>query len=141
MGVWRFLDYYTVGETPVNVTGKWYEAQEPKVRATFDATIRTLEGSDDWSQMEEFKYFDIGPYAGLGELRFHILERSKVTKRFVKRRFRIPGIWKPQEKIFILLGGCEKSGRIKIPQDAFEQAMKMKNDFEIYGRGKIDDHK
>ncbi len=140
MSAWRFLDYYIAGEPPVNVTGEWYKAQEPIVRAAFDATIRTLEGSEDWSEMEEFKYFDTGPFAGLGELRFN-LEPTKANKLSTKRHFRIPGIWKPEEKIFILLGGCEKSGRIKIPQDTFEQAMKMKNDFELYGRGKIDDHK
>jgi hypothetical protein len=140
MGAWRFLDYYTDESPPVNVTRKWYAAQEPQVMAAFEATITTLEGSEDWTEMQGFKYFETGPFAGLSELRFHVWERHPGTKRLAKRRFRIPGIWRSEEKLFILLGGCEKSGRIKIPQDAFEQAMKRKIDFE-HGKGKIDDHR
>src|SRR5436305_8517936 len=143
MSRWRFLDYYTGDEPPRNLIREWYSKQDKRVQAAFDATLNTLEGTKDWADPEvpEFKFFETGEFAGLSELRFHILEVSKETKRQIRRRFRIPGIWYPVAHEFILLLGCEKSGRIKIPQNAFELAMELKLAWEQEGRGSIDGHK
>jgi len=137
MSRWRFLDYYTDDEPPRNAIQAWYNRQEISVKAAFDATLTTLLGIEDWADKDvrEFKLFKEGEFAGLGELRFYITDKGK------KRKFRIPGIWRPEHHEFILLGGCEKSGRIKIPQDAFEIAMSLKLAWERDGRGSIHEHK
>ena len=133
---WRFLDYDTDDKPPKNLILKWYQLQDKAVQAQFSATLITLEGIEDWidRDVREFKFFETGDFAGLGELRFYIIQHRK------KRRFRIPGIWLPDVHQFILLGGCEKSGRIKIPPNAFEVAMSMKLAWEN-GRGSVHDHK
>jgi len=142
MAQWRFLDYYTDGSPPTCPILDWLGKQDKRVLVALDATITTLKSEPDWDDPEvlEFKFFTEEPFAGLGELRFQIIERVAGSKKEIKRRFRIPGIYRPNEREFIMLTGCEKSGRIKIPQYAFEDAMAMKVAFEK-GKGEVDDHK
>lgn len=143
MARWRFLDYYTDGQPPQNVIMDWLQGQDKRVKVVFEATLHTLEGVEDWSDDEvlEFKFFKEGPFVGLSQLRFHMVEINKDTRKPTRRRFRIPGIWKPEHHEFILLTGCEKSGRMKLPPDAFEVAMALKLAWEKEGRGSIYEHK
>jgi hypothetical protein len=142
MARWRFLDYYTDANPPKCPIWDWLGKQDKRTLAAFDATRGILQGVPNWDDPEvlEFKFFRDGPFAGLGELRFHIFEKVAATKKQIKRRFRIAGIWRPDEHEFIMLTGCEKSGKIKIPQDAFEQAMALKLAFE-QEKGVLDDHR
>lgn len=55
------------------------------------------------------------------------------------RHIRPIGLWHSDERIFILLGAFEKSGRKRIPADACAQALKYKAQYEA-GRGAIDGH-
>ncbi len=137
MSRWSFIDYYTDDDPPRNPMREWYDSQDAAVRAQLNATLITLAGIEDWTDrdVKEFKFFEDGDFAGLGELRFYIIQNGK------KRRFRIPGIWRRERHEFILLVGCEKSGRIKIPPNAFEVAMSLKLAWEQDGRGSLHEHK
>ena len=114
MALWRFMAYCMEGSGE-NLIATWYEAQDPAVQAAFDATLLTLGDTPDWSD-EEVKEFKVltQEHVGLGEIRFNI-EWKEEGRRPYKRRFRPLGIWPPTGKDFIILLGCEKSGRTEIP--------------------------
>lgn len=124
MALWQFMDYWLAeGICPIQ---QWYDAQVTVVRARFDAALLTLAGIQVWDdpEVEEFKVLSRF-HKGLGEVRFSIIDGR------TKRRFRPLGIWPPViPNEFILLAGCEKSGRIVIPHGAFEVALGYKSDFE-----------
>ncbi len=129
---WRFLDYIT--EEGINAIREWYRVQELAVRVAFDATLFTLAATEDWTH-KRVRSFEVltGRHVGLCEIRFTVeLERKK-------RRFRPVGIWQKDSRNFILLGGCEKSGRSSIPSNAFDLALKHKAEFEA-GKGRIYEH-
>ena len=112
MAFWRFFDYWTCpAEGERNLIQEWYDAQEDAVQAQFDATLFTLAATEDWTdpELEEFKVLT-GRHLGLGEIRFAIDVRPAGRRQF-KRRFRPVGIWPPEHLDFIILLGCEKSGR------------------------------
>jgi hypothetical protein len=134
MRQWRFMDYHT--EDAGNLITPWYASVNDKVRAAFDGVLDTLANTKDWDDPDlyEFKNFVTGEFVGLAELRFSIKE-----KHTVKRRFRPLGIWRPQDREFILILVCEKSGRMKIPPNAFELAMEYKRQFD-QGRGMLYEH-
>jgi hypothetical protein len=132
MGLWRFLDYEN--EDKINLIREWYRVQDLDVRVAFDATLFTLAATEDWThkRVKAFKVLT-GPHAGLCEIRFTV-ERMRR-----KRRFRPLGIWQKDSRNFILLGGLEKSGRMLIPSNTFDLALKYKAEFE-QGKGKIYEH-
>ena len=138
MALWRFMDYCT--ESGQNLIQEWYEAQGDAVKAEFDATLLTLGATEDWTAtgVDEFKVLT-GRHAGLCELRFDIGVREPGSRKSSKRRFRPVGIWRLEYRDFIILLGCEKSGRIYIPADAFDLALEYKALFE-QGRGTICEH-
>ena len=82
-----------------------------------------------------------GRHAGaeLGEVKFFIDEFSTGRKKPTRRRFRAIGIFRPEERVFIFLVGCEESGVGYIPADAFEDAMKHKAALDR-GHGVTDEH-
>ena len=55
------------------------------------------------------------------------------------RRFRPVGIWREQEREFVFLIGCEKSGALYTPQNAFGLALGYKAKFER-GEGGTSEH-
>jgi hypothetical protein len=133
MPLWRFMDYHT--EQGINLVSQWYEAQDEEIRADFDATLLLLAATEDWThkRVKAFKVLT-GKHAGLCEIRFTVeVERKK------KRRFRPLGVWRKDSRDFVLIGGCEKSGRMLIPPNAFELALRYKAEFEG-GRGKVYEH-
>jgi hypothetical protein len=123
MNRWKFWDYYDKDGN--NLIVQWYLAQEVAVQAAFDWTLYTLAATEDWTdpRIDEFRVLT-GRHFGLCEIRFDL-----VINR-VKRRFRPAGIWRPVQRDFILLLGCEKSGRIYKPQNAFDVALGYKSRFE-----------
>ncbi len=132
---WRFSVYVT--EDGRNLIQEWYDKQDEDVQAAFDHTLLTLRAVDDWldKDVKEFKALD-RQHAGLGELRFHVPTVHPVNKRPYRRRFRPPGIWRPTQRDFIILLGCEKRQRAYIPHGAFDLALRYKADLE-QGRGTI----
>jgi hypothetical protein len=132
MNRWKFWDYYD--KDGKNLIGQWYLSQEVAVQETFDWTLYTLSATQDWTdkRVDEFRVLT-GRHLGLCEIRFDL-----VIDR-MKRRFRPTGIWRPIQRDFILLLGCEKSGRIYKPQNAFDVALDYKRRFE-QGEGRISEH-
>jgi len=113
----------------------WYQAQDPEVQARFDTTLLILGATDDWEHedVEEFKPLTKS-HIGLGEVRFYVDALAPGAKRPHRRRFRPVGIWPCViEREFVLILGCEKSGKTFIPHGAFDKALGHKADFE---RGK-----
>jgi hypothetical protein len=135
MGLWKFFDYVT--DENENLLQDWYVAQDPEVQAQFDATLLILGATEDWEakDVEEFKPL-INKHKGLGEVRFHISALALGAKRPHRRRFRPVGIWPAaQAREFVLILGCEKSGKTFIPHDAFGVALQHKARLEA-GKGK-----
>lgn len=132
MALWRFMDYCT--EDGRNLIQEWYAAQAEAVKAAFDATLFILAATEDWT-VKKFDGFKIltERHVGLGEIRFDLMLNRK------KRKFRPVGIWPPSGRDFMILLGCEKSGRIYTPLNAFDLALEYKAQFE-QGRGTICEH-
>ena len=134
MGLWRFLDYVT--EDDHNLMQEWYVVQDPEVQAQFDATLLILGAVEDWEDedVEESKPLTC-EHQGLGEVRFHVEALAPGAKRPHRRRFRPVGIWPPVvSHEFVLILGCEKSGKTFMPHDAFGLALCHKTLLE-QGRG------
>jgi len=137
MDSWRFLDYCSDGRNHIH---DWYVVQDVRVRAAFDAALLALAAREDWEdpKFEQFKVLT-GPHSGLSELRLNLELFNPKLRKFQKRRFRPAGIWNKEDRVFIFLVGCEKSGRMYIPANAFDMALKRKADLEA-GIGALCDH-
>lgn len=136
MALWRFFDYIT--EDDHNLMEEWYALQDPEVQAQFDATLFILGATEDW---EDEKVLEFKPltaeHSGLGEVRFHVMALAPQAKRPHRRRFRPAGVWPPAtHHEFVLILGCEKSGRSFVPHDAFGLALRHKSLLE-QGKGSI----
>jgi hypothetical protein len=135
MALWSFWDYIT--EDNQDLIADWYALQDDDVQAQFDATLLILSATEDWESehLEVFKSLK-REHAGLGEIRFHVMALAPGAARPHRRRFRPVGIWPAVNREFILILGCEKSGRTFIPHDAFGLAIRHKALLEE-GRGMI----
>lgn len=134
MALWGFFDYIT--EDGDNLIADWYDAQDPEVQAQFDATLFLLGATEDWEdeKVKEFKPLT-EKHVGLGEVRFHVNALAPGAKRPHLRRFRPVGTWPPTvDHEFVLILGCEKSGRTFMPHNAFDLALDHKARLE-QGRG------
>lgn len=136
MALWRFRDYCTTEDR--FLIREWYAVQDGAVKAAFDMTLRLLSNQREWKGRREFKVLD-GPHSGLSELRFNLDVYNPTTRRQSKRRFRPVGLWRPEVREFILFLGCEKSGRMSIPPNAFDLALKYLAEFNA-GKGTIHEH-
>ncbi len=126
MKFWRFMDYQTVAG--VNLISVWYEGQTEKVKANFDAVLNELAGTRDWNGHRNFKVLG-RQHTGLCEIKFSV-DKSK---------YRPVGFFSDIPWQFILILGCEKSGRIYVPNSAFDMALNYRLDF-LNGRGTICEH-
>ena len=135
-------------EDKKNLISDWYKAQDPEVRAAFDVTVNSLSITrhiEQWEAAEQAKRLD-GQHAGLCEVRFS-LEKTKLRPL---RRFRPVGFISifPMEHArgqfsegeFVFLLGCEKSGRIYIPNNAFDIALDLQRLYLHEGKGSIYEH-
>src|SRR5260370_26953269 len=141
MKYWRFMDYYT--EDGINLISEWYFGQEATVRAAFDTTIDELSKTrsvEQWESAEQGKRLK-GRHAGLCEVKFKI----------GKRKFRPVGfisIFPVEDELnntfsageFVLILGCEKSGRIYIPNNAFDTALELQALYLEQSKGNIHEH-
>jgi hypothetical protein len=127
-----FFDYYTDDRPPRNLIRDWYALQDDEVRIEFDATLRLLEAMPDWTATDIVKPLE-AEHVGLTEIVIDIKKKRPF------RHIRPVGIWNLPERVFILLLGCEKKGRIYIPPNAFGVALKHKARLDA-GRGAIDGH-
>jgi hypothetical protein len=126
------MDY--VDPADGNLTARWYELQDQVVRAHFDATLLTLRGTRNWETSKQFKELK-REHAGLSEIIIDIEVRE--NKRQFKRHIRPVGIWYPISYVFVILLGCEKSGRIYSPQHAFDTAIRLRTQFVENGKGTL----
>ena len=135
MTPWMFRDYVTADDH--DVFDEWYSAQDDAVQAALDATLYLLRATNDWldERVGEFKQLT-GKHAGLSEIMFDIQARQPGGRQWTKRRFRPAGLWRPEQRDFILFVGCEKRlrGLIYIPAGAFDRALEYKVAFE-QGKG------
>lgn len=140
MTPWAFAEYVTEGG--VNLIRNWYANQGDQVRAEFDVTVAVVRETRDWLEPEvEALKLLTGKHGGLGlgEIRFWIEERAPRAPRTKRRRFRVPGIYRPTQREFILILGCEKFGMNTVPVGAFDLAAKYKKEFDD-GRGWTHEH-
>lgn len=132
------MDYCTADGN--NLIRQWYDQQDAGVQAVFDETVLTLRAIDDWSDPNVMEFKELTKkHRGLGEVRFDIFAVHPNTKKPFKRRFRPVGVWRPAQREFVFLLGCEKSGRSYKPNDAFGLALAYKEQFE-QGKGMICEH-
>jgi len=134
MAFWKIFEYIT--EEGQNLMDQWYAVQHPEVQAQFDATLLILGSTENWEDesTEEFKPLSV-THPGLGEVRFHVNAHAPGARRPHRRRFRPVGIWPPTtSREFVLILGCEKSGRTFTPHDAFGRALRYKALFD-QGKG------
>jgi hypothetical protein len=129
MPLWRFRQYVTNwNEWPFR---DWYNAQDPHVRAGFDATREILAAAADWLEPETdwFKVFT-GPDTPLSEIRYRAYDRDRGGKAVRTRRIRPIGLYRPHVREFILFAGAEEAGRGKYtPADALTKAKRRYSDF------------
>jgi len=130
------MDYLTGDERPRNLIQHWYGQQGPDVQAEFDATVITLQRTENWKKAHEFKELS-RQHRGLGEIRFAVRTRKHGKEEV--RRFRPVGIWKEDEREFIFLIGCEKSRGVYNPANAFDIALMLKAKLEN-GEGDTCEH-
>ena len=142
MTPWRILEFVTGGDGGIPFQ-KWYDTLDIEAQAALDDTILVLTTTDDWTEREgrEFGQFT-KEEAGLSEIRFWVFGEFEPRKyRRSRRRLRAFGLYQPEQRQFILFGGCEKrfGGYVYIPSDALSRAMKYKQDFKD-GKGATRDH-
>ncbi len=136
MALWKFLDYRTDDWPARNLIQIWYGDQDSDVQAEFDATVAILAVTEDWRKAKEFKEL-AREHLGLAELRFSITSQRHGKK--IVRRFRPVGIWREEEREFVFLVGCEKSGAVYTPRNAFDLALDYKAKLER-GKGRTSEH-
>ena len=110
----------------------WWGSLEPEPKADFDVLVAVLAETEDWDEVKKKrrKYKELTrKYPGMYELIFKV----------GRKNFRPLGILRRVERQFIFLGGCEKHPVWTVPPNAFENAYKLKGQFE-QGRGRINAH-
>jgi hypothetical protein len=129
-----FQDYFTDEKPPQNLIRTWYLSQDARVRAAFDARVAFIESFSnvDWKRLNPIKPLE-RDCAGLWEVLIDLKDRRPF------RQIRPIGVWHSDEKIFVLLGAFEKSGRIHTPANACSEALKYKAQYQAR-RGEIHDH-
>lgn len=130
MPYWEFLDYIT--EPPQNPILDWWGTLTPQAKAGFDALVAVLSETEDWDAVKKKKrkYKELERrHAGLCEL---ILEVEG-------KHLRPLGVLRRERRQFVFLGGCEKHTFWTIPPKAFDNALKLKEQFER-GKGTTNAH-
>ena len=121
MALWQFLDYIT--EAHENPISDWYGSIMPEEQAGFDILVRTLSETDDWDEPKKKhrKYKELErSHVGLTEL---ILKVGRKNLRPI-------GLLRREQRQFIFLGGCEKHPFWTVPLRAFDNALRLKGQFE-----------
>jgi hypothetical protein len=132
MTPWRLLDYIT--ESRINPIQDWYATQPDVVQVAFETTILTLKGTDDWLNPSRKAFKELfRDHAGLSEI---LLFPDGLWPLF---KFRVAGLYRPQEREFIFLVGCKKRIRSYTPPGAFDIAMEYKKAFDA-GKGTTREH-
>jgi hypothetical protein len=133
--IWQFFDYYPdESGCPIR---DWYKAQTVEVQARFDATVDTLEITEDWEnpQLRSFGVLERKPeHAGLSQVKFYVL-----GKNAKKTHYRAVGRWRKEAKEFIFLTGFKKDGRSPVPPNALDEAARLLKALEEQ-RGEIHEH-
>lgn len=136
MRPWRICQYEMVGGfTPVM---EWYRQQEPYVQAATRYFWGILEATEDWLDPQtELVQLLTKAHAPLYEIRFHAHDRDAKGRVIEKRRIRIVGMLRADERDFIAFGAAEelRNGMYK-PADAFDKALARYRAF-IDGKGDV----
>jgi hypothetical protein len=125
MAHWEFLDYITEGPPKKNPVMDWWGTLTPQGKADFDALVVVLSETEDWDEPKRKKYKELkGRHKGLCEL---ILKVEGENLRPL-------GVLRRQQRQFVFLGGCEKHGLWTVPPEAFDNALKLKEQLD-QGKG------
>lgn len=131
MAFWQFLDYVT--ENHVNPVSEWYQKHlDDDEKAEFDLLVKTLSITEDWDEVKEKdrKYKELErDRVGLTQLMFKVKRKN----------FRPIGVLKRAAREFIFFGGCEKHPFWTVPANAFDQALRLKAQWE-QDRGATREH-
>lgn len=132
MAIWQFFDYHPEGGgCPVT---DWYDQQPVEVRAALDAVVDDLAVTENWTDSESFEELTRREeHLGLSWLRFHAVVQGR------KINYRAVGRWREAAREFIFLGGLQKNGRVTIPPDAMNDAIRLLRQLE-QGRGEVNGH-
>jgi hypothetical protein len=125
MAFWEFMDYIT--ETHRNPIQDWYGTLTPEEKADFDMLVLTLSETEDWDEpkKKKRKYKELErKHKGLSELILKVKGKN----------LRPIGVLRREQHQFVLLGGCEKHTFWTVPPGAFDDALKLKEQFS-QGKG------
>jgi len=121
-------------EHGVNVFDQWYAAQLDEARATFDYVLNEIAIMVNFSDQQLFLPMDRNE-KGLWEVRFKVVFNGRL-----KRQFRAVGFWNydwEDRREFILVTGCQKSGRSTIPPGAYGLALDLLEKFFLEGKDNL----
>jgi hypothetical protein len=125
------MDYWAEGRW--NLIEQWYETQDDSVKSAFDFVLKEILGTRDLTGSKQFKPMT-RQHRGLWEIVLEVREPKR------KRQIRPVGFWDYGERDFILVGGCEKAGRVTIPNGVFDTALDLQSIYFHEGRGTIHEH-
>ena len=103
--------------------------------------VRDLRRRDDWLNPPAKDFCLLtGAHSPLAEIRYRADDLDPRTgKTLKKRRIRPVGLYRPDERDFILFGGAEEAPNGEyIPENGFERAKRLWADFQ-QGKGAIYD--
>lgn len=129
MTPWTIRD--CVGTDGVNAVADWYAVQPAAIRAQIDAVLAVLRQTDDWldPETELFKEFDKDD-VGLSEIRFYF-DQPRPRQHPTRRRFRVIGWYRPDNRDFVGYIVCEEQGMNYIPLDCLDQAWSKHERFQL----------
>jgi hypothetical protein len=139
MKPWRFLDYWPEeGHNPIR---EWCAAQEERVQAEFDAALAALAQTPDWlapGNQDLFRPLTRGE-SGLGEIVFQFDWKLPRRPKPTRRRFRVFGILRSDDREFVLLVASEKQRGNYNPSNAPQKANEYRLAYER-GEGETNEH-
>lgn len=126
---WRFVMFERAGgAVPFK---EWHDGAPTEAKAELELVVRYLRFRDEWTDKDGAKDLS-GKHAPLTELMIDFDARSPGDPKSRKRRFRPIGYKDSSANVFVLFGGCEKSGGKLDPEDTFDAAMRA---FDEWQRG------
>jgi len=117
---------------------EWYLSQKEPVQSAFDQTLAALSmvrRVADWEEYEIGKLLH-DRHDGLFEMKFRVGKRKFRPAGFILMHPTDDG--EMGEAILII--GCEKSGRIYVPNNAFDTALRLRNSYLNDNKGTIHEH-
>ena len=133
MTPWRFTEYIT--EELRFPFSDWYSGQPVEVKAQLDFVIGLLRNLDSLTDDERRFKVLTGDDVGLSEIRFSV-EAPHPTERKKRKKLRVRplGIYRPEQREFLMLTGAIEWGKGYLPKGVFAEAHRLMRAFGS-GRG------